>query len=70
MFAGEITLEDKIAPTLRCLDTVYVPCSEDLSDYLTSNTDKSYLYTGPQPIVPSVGPNYNGFPFTIPIGDL
>lgn len=65
---GEITLEDKIAPTLRCLDTVYVPCSEDLSDYLTTDTDHSYLYTGPQPIVPSVGPNYYGFPFTIPNG--
>lgn len=65
---GEIELKDKIAPTLRCLDTVYVPCSEDLSDYLTSDTDKSYTYVGLQPIVPSVGPNYYGFPFTIPNG--
>ena len=63
-----LRLEDKIAPTLRCLDTVHVSCSEDLSDYLTTNTDFKYSYTGPQPIVPSVGPNYSSFPFTIATG--
>jgi len=65
---GKILVEDKIAPTIRCLDTVYVPCSEDLSDYLTTDTDYKYSYVGPQPIVPSVGPNYSGFPFLIPDG--
>ncbi len=63
---GRLYVEDKIAPTLRCLDTVYVSCSEDLSDYLDIDTDARYEYTGPQPIVPSVGPNYTDFPFNIP----
>ncbi|MBE2281455.1 MAG: hypothetical protein IAE91_13775, partial [Ignavibacteriaceae bacterium] len=62
----KLVLKDKIAPTLRCLDTVYVSCSEDLSDYLTSDSDYRYSYIGPQPIVPSVGPNYSSFPVTIP----
>ncbi|MEZ4906122.1 MAG: hypothetical protein R2771_00360 [Saprospiraceae bacterium] len=40
-----LRLEDKIAPTLRCLDTVHVSCSEDLDDYLTTDTDYKYSYT-------------------------
>ncbi len=66
---GGLRLEDKIAPTLRCLDTVYVACSEDLSDYLNTDTDARYKYTGTDPIVPSVGPNLFGFPFTISPGN-
>jgi len=66
---GGLRLEDKIAPTLRCLDTVFVACSEDLTDYLNTDTDVKYNYTGVDPIVPSVGPNYFGFPFTIAAGD-
>lgn len=62
---GDLYLEDKIAPTLRCLDTVHVSCAEDLSDYLTKNTDELYSYTGPQEIVNSVGPNFTDFPFQV-----
>ncbi|HHB52453.1 MAG TPA: hypothetical protein ENK75_05365, partial [Saprospiraceae bacterium] len=62
---GGLRLEDKIAPTLRCLDTVLVSCSEDLTDYLNTDTDYRYKYTGPQEIVNSVGPNYTDFPFAI-----
>ena len=67
---GGLRLEDKIAPTLRCLDTVYVACSEDLSDYLNTDTDASYAYSGTDPMVPSGGgTNFFDFPVDIPAGD-
>lgn len=62
---GGIYLEDKLAPTLRCLDTVYATCSDLLDDYLTTNTDARYEYTGAQPIVGAVGGNTTDFPFII-----
>ena len=42
---GGLRLEDKISPTLRCLDTVYVSCSETLDDYLDTDTDATYSKT-------------------------
>lgn len=65
---GKLYLEDKIAPTLRCLDTVYVSCSEDLSDYLTTSTIQSYVYDNSLEVVPSVGANMIGVPFNISAG--
>lgn len=42
---GSIILEDKLAPVLNCLQDVYVGCYEDLSNYLTTNTNRLYPYT-------------------------
>ncbi len=39
---GGLYLEDKMKPALRCLDTVFVSCSEVISNYLTTDTDAYY----------------------------
>jgi hypothetical protein len=39
---GDFYLEDKLPPVLNCLEDVVVSCNEDLSDYLTTNTDAVY----------------------------
>ncbi len=59
---GGLYVEDKIAPTLRCLDTAYVSCSEDLSDYLTTKSHGPYVVEYAAVVENTVGPNYTNFP--------
>ncbi len=59
---GGLYVEDKIAPTLRCLDTAYVSCSADLSDYLTTKSHGAYEVGFTAVVENTVGPNYTNFP--------
>ncbi len=68
---GGIVLADKIKPTLRCLDTVSVSCSEVLSGYLTTNTDAYYEYNGEEEITNDAGTlTSTSLPVIIPAGEV
>jgi len=52
---GKFYLQDKLPPTLNCLDDVVVSCNEDLTDYLNTNTDALYPTSATLPIVVPAG---------------
>ncbi len=66
---GRLYLEDKMAPTLNCIDNIEVACSEDLSAYLDTNTDAYYYRNVDKDMELSLGggtESINDFPITVP----